>query len=223
MCLKNGTPQKVNQEYESDQKTPNSWSHINAVNAWLQQTWRQEEQLQGRGWWRCRGGRGRRRERCSRCRWGGRVGLAPRFHSAQSGGILVNQRQDKMLLRIFAHNLLIHINGLTVKPFFSFPTMSSEEMNVPVPNLCLSRWNWCCKFSRKSHIMAVIGEVGLQREGNISTFEPTWQWERPWRASWRERRRRRRQTPQRAPGQHSNPYFLAVSVKSENDRTKTKN
>ena len=24
-----------------------------------------------------------------------------------------------------------------MKPFFSFPAMSSEEMNVPVPNLCL--------------------------------------------------------------------------------------
>ena len=26
---------------------------------------------------------------------------------------------------------------LTLKPFFSWPTMSSEEMKVPVPNLCL--------------------------------------------------------------------------------------
>ena len=34
MCLKNGTPQKVNQEYESDQKTPNSWSHLNAA-VWM--------------------------------------------------------------------------------------------------------------------------------------------------------------------------------------------
>ena len=52
ICLKNETTQKIDQEYESDQKTPNSWSHINAA-VWMRGCNKPEDKKS-----RCKGGAG---------------------------------------------------------------------------------------------------------------------------------------------------------------------
>ena len=46
------TPQKIDQEYESDQKTPNSWSHINAA-VWMRGCNKPEDKKSS-----CKGGAG---------------------------------------------------------------------------------------------------------------------------------------------------------------------